>query len=211
MFHVRKPIQHSILAGLLVIGAAGCNKSVQVGGAFPVPLVEPVPVKVGLYYDEAFKNHQHEETSEDRESWVIKTGASQVALFDSLGRGLFEDAAPVDSVADASGHGFDLVLAPAIETLQYSMPRETKINVFEVWIKYTVRVYTGAGALLVEWPLTAYGKTPTAFLRSKGEALNLAVQAALRDAGVNFTRGFTNIPEVRELLEFKQQRFGTLS
>ncbi|MDH3281757.1 MAG: hypothetical protein OEQ18_11610 [Gammaproteobacteria bacterium] len=196
------------LAGILIFAAGGCGKSVQVRGEFPTPLVEPFPLSVGLYYEEAFRAHRHQEASEDRDAWVIATGSSQMALFGSLARGLFRNTETVDSASGSADGRFDLILAPAIEMFQFSMPRETKVNVFEVWIKYKVRVYAGDGALLVDWPLAAYGKTPTAFLRSKSEALNLAVQAALRDAGVNFVRRFAKIPEVREWLESEKQRLG---
>jgi len=194
-----------LIAGGLTLGVSACSKSVQVRGEFPTPLVEALPLRAGLYYDETFKNHTHEEVSEDRDKWVIATGNSQVALFDSLARGLFKNTETVDSVSDSSHDHIDIILSPAIEALQFSMPRETKVNVFEVWIKYNVRVHTGDGALLVEWPLAAYGKTPTAFLRSKNDALNLAVRAALRDAGANFTRGFAKIPEVREWIESEKK------
>ena len=35
---------------------------------------------------------------------------------------------------------------------------------------------------LAAWPITAYGKTPTAFLQTDEEAVNLAAVVALRDA-----------------------------
>ncbi len=186
------------LFAVLVLGAGACSKSVHVQAEFPTPLVEALPIDVGLYYDPGFREYAHEEAAEDRDKWVIATGKSQVALFDALARGVFRSTQPLAGIADADSAQVDLILAPSVDTLQFSMPRETSVNVFEVWIKYNVRVHTGDGELLVEWPLSAYGKTPTAFLRSKNEALNLAVRAALRDAGANFTRGFAQLPEVRE-------------
>ena len=37
-----------------------------------------------------------------------------------------------------------------------------------------------------DWTLSAYGKTPTAFMQSDIDAVNLAAVMALRDAGANF-------------------------
>ena len=48
--------------------------------------------------------------------------------------------------------------------------------------------------------MTAYGKTPTAFLRSNEAAVNLAAVVALRDAGANFATSFLRIPEVQNLV-----------
>ena len=47
-----------------------------------------------------------------------------------------------------------------------------------------------------DWTLTAYGKTPTAFLQSDEEAVNLAAVVALRDAGANFATSFTRVPDI---------------
>ena len=44
------------------------------------------------------------------------------------------------------------------------------------------------------WPITAYGKTPTAFLQSDEEAVNLAAVVALRDAGAHFITTFGSTP-----------------
>ena len=49
---------------------------------------------------------------------------------------------------------------------------------------------------LATWPVTAYGKTPTAFLQSDEEAVNLAAVVALRDAGAHFITSFLRVPEV---------------
>lgn len=192
------------LAGLvatLAFSLTGCSTSVEVRGEFPKPLVQQLPIKVGLYYDDAFRNFTHRENSEDRKDWVIATGPSQIALFGSVAAGLFQTVREIDTAPEAGVPDLDLIVAPEVDELQYSMPRETRVNVFEVWIKYKIRLYKATGETLADWIITAYGKTPTAFLRSKNQALNLAVNAALRDAGASFTRGFDRVPEVREWLE----------
>jgi hypothetical protein len=48
--------------------------------------------------------------------------------------------------------------------------------------------------------MTAYGKTPTAFLQSDEAAVNLAGVVALRDAGAHFVTSFRKVPEVAEWL-----------
>jgi hypothetical protein len=49
--------------------------------------------------------------------------------------------------------------------------------------------------------MTAYGKTPTAFLQSDEAAVNLAAVVALRDAGAHFATSFTRVPEVAAWME----------
>ena len=49
--------------------------------------------------------------------------------------------------------------------------------------------------------MTAYGKTPTAFLQSDEAAVNLAAVMALRDAGANFVINFTRVPDVLQWMQ----------
>ena len=48
---------------------------------------------------------------------------------------------------------------------------------------------------------TAYGKTPTAFMQSDSDAVNLAAVMALRDAGAHFITSFVRVPGVMSWLE----------
>jgi hypothetical protein len=52
--------------------------------------------------------------------------------------------------------------------------------------------------------MTAYGKTPTAFLQSAEAAVNLAAVMTLRDAGANFAVNFSRVPDVQQWLQQKR-------
>ena len=54
---------------------------------------------------------------------------------------------------------------------------------------------------LAAWPITAYGKTPTAFLQTDEEAVNLAAVVALRDAGAHFITTFGAMPDIAAWLD----------
>ena len=54
---------------------------------------------------------------------------------------------------------------------------------------------------MATWPITAYGKTPTAFLQTDEEAVNLAAVVALRDAGAHFVTTFGANPGVATWLD----------
>jgi len=106
-------------------------------------------------------------------------------------------------------------LIPSIAELQYTVPTHTNVKIYEIWMRYEFRLADIAaihqqddGALsfkpddrLAQWPITAYGKTPTAFLQSDEEAVNLAAVVALRDAGAHFITTFGRTPEVAAWLD----------
>ena len=106
-----------------------------------------------------------------------------------------------DRVAAVGEESVDAVLVPHVDELQYSIPRHTKINVFEIWLRYRFELYSPGGEKLADWTMTSYGKTPTAFMRSPEAAVNLAAIVALRDAGANFAMNFAQVPEVKLWME----------
>ena len=64
---------------------------------------------------------------------------------------------------------------------------------------------------LAAWPITAYGKTPTAFLQSDEEAVNLAAVVALRDAGAHFVTSFGATPDVAVWLDVIARRQSSIA
>jgi len=194
------------VAGLLLVLLAGCGPTrVVVEGDFPRPLVEPLPLDVGVWYGEDFAGHEFFDEAKGRKdsSWIVNTGAAQVEMWDTLLGGMFASLVHLES-EPGPGHvvpAVDAVLVPHVDELQYTIPTQTHIKVYEIWMRYRFELLTGGGEPVADWTMTAYGKTPTAFLRSDQEAVNLAAVVALRDAGANFATGFTRVPEVRDWLE----------
>lgn len=180
---------------------AGCGPAkVVVEGNFPAPLMEPIPIKLGVWYPEEFVNHEFfDEAKSRRESdWIVNTGAAQVQMWDTLLSGMFYEMAHMKG---RPGPGqmnevVNAVLIPHVEELQYAIPTHTNVKVYEIWMRYRFELVTLSGETIAEWTMPAYGKTPTAFLRSDEAAVNLAAVMALRDAGANFAVTFKRVPEV---------------
>jgi len=97
------------------------------------------------------------------------------------------------------------VLIPHVDELQYALPAHTNIKVYEIWMRYRFELVTNGGEPIANWTMSAYGKTPTAFLQSDEAAVNLAAVMALRDAGANFATNFTRVPGVHSWLQQKWQ------
>ena len=95
----------------------------------------------------------------------------------------------------------DAVLIPEVAELQYALPAQTNVKVYEIWIRYRLQLVTAGGDPIADWTMSAYGKTPTALLQTDQSAVNLAAVMALRDAGANFATGFSRVPEVQAWLQ----------
>ncbi|MBL4826783.1 MAG: hypothetical protein JKY66_03565 [Spongiibacteraceae bacterium] len=191
-----------VLTGLLFVEACG-NREVVVDTDFPSPLVKKLPLTIGIVYGEDFRSHSYEDSSDVKGEidWVLKTGSAQVALFNKLVGGMFDQTVLLDKFPDSVTPDVDAVFSPVIEDIQIAVPLVTRVNVFEIWIRYNLRMYTPEGEVIADWIMSAYGKTPTRFLKTKAQAVEQATIVALRDGGANFVIGFEKVPEVRRWLD----------
>ena len=179
----------------------GCKSTLTVDGEFPTPVVNKLPYTLGVLYDKNFTDYLYTEKDSKREEWEIDVGEAQLKLFNTVLPAMFSNVVNVEDLNNSPKEQIDIFFQPSVDELQYNVPSETKLNMFEVWIKYNMRVYDNKGLLLADWILTAYGKTPTAFMQSQESALNEAMVIALRDAGAGLTLRFSHIPEINNWLK----------
>jgi len=205
MMSGRRTAKAILLAGLLlVLGACGVN-SLVVEGSYPTPTVRKIPLNLGLYFDENLRNFLYIEYSETgQEEYRVSSGQTHVQLFSALLPAMFDRVVVLDSMDQASGAGVDAVFAPSIEEFQLALPQKTRLDAYEVWVKYNMRLLGPDGAYIADWVLTSYGKTPTENLMSTEGGINDATVSALRDLASNFTLSFGVVPEVRDWLASKQ-------
>jgi hypothetical protein len=188
------------------IAACGPNE-VVVEGQFPQPLMEPLPLTIGVWYTEEFAGHEFYDEAKGRaeSSWIVRTGEAQVQMWDILYGAMFEELVRMKSEPGSGQMNqlVDAVLIPSVDELQYTIPAHTNVKVYEIWMRYRFDLVTTSGEPIADWTMTAYGKTPTAFLQSDEAAVNLAAVVALRDAGANFAANFTRVPAVQQWLAEK--------
>jgi len=176
------------------------------GGRYPEPRVETIPLTIGVHYSEHFKTFRHEQTEKDAGTFVVETGKAQVSLFNTLLKGAFASVKKLKTFpcstnpCAAKGVPLNAIMVPETVKFELSIPEYTQDKIYEVWINYNIRLYGPDGALLMEWPLVAYGKTPLKYFKLKKTALSQATRVALRDAGVQFILSLEQ-PQLRQWLD----------
>ena len=207
------------LAALFIMPfvVACTRREVVVEGAFPTPLIDPVPVSVGILFTQEFREHEliDDATGRGEVSWRVSTGSAQVDFWSTLFPAFFQNVVFINSYEDLETYDVDAVLIPEVSEVQYAIPLYTSVKVYEIWMRYQLSLVEPEQIMdtdnktinlenmqaFAEWPLTAYGKTPTAFMQSDIDAVNLAAVMALRDAGANFITSFTRVPGVMDWIE----------
>src|SRR5690606_6791965 len=122
---------------LTLFGGIGVS-TVNITGDYPPPLVSTLPLTVGVYYDDSFRNFSFTEinAATGKDQLIINSGASQVALFDTVLPAVFENVVHLEDLESVSQHeNLDAVFVPVIQEFQVGLPDKTKLNVFEIWIK----------------------------------------------------------------------------
>ena len=103
-------------------------------------------------------------------------------------------------IAHEIGH----ILGHNLIGFQISIPAQTSSDLYEVWIKYRLRLYDNKGELIVEWEFPAYGRANREdyrLLSDKDEpALEDATMTALRDAAAEISLRFRDRPELKAWL-----------
>ncbi|MEQ8861330.1 MAG: hypothetical protein RIC56_22010 [Pseudomonadales bacterium] len=207
----RRSLQLLALGVVLLLGGCG-GASVSVPPALPIPLVDRLPLAMGIYLSQELLDYAHQETIEGSGDWTIEFGSAQTLMFDNLLGGMFDAVRPV-AAPDAPGGDVDGVLAPSIEEVQFSTPDQTRSDYFEVWVRYRFQLYGRDGGLVGEWPLTAYGKANARNygMNSREPALQAAALAAMRDAMAFFTVQFRTVPAVQGWLSAELRGSDTLT
>ena len=208
-----------LLLCLTLLGAGCASKQVVVEGNFPTPLMDPLPITVGVIYPQAFAEHEFFDEAKGRaeSDWLVKTGEAQVEFWDKVFNGMFAEVVHIRDWQTVQTRGVELdgVIIPAISDLQYTIPTHTNVKIYEIWMRYDFRLVdisaihrqeddaltVNPDERLAAWPITAYGKTPTAFLQTDEEAVNLAAVVALRDAGAHFITTFGAMPDIAAWLD----------
>lgn len=192
-------------AGLLLLLTGCAARTISLSATYPTPLVVPLPLTIGVYYPEELRSFQYIEIDDNtgNDQYIIEAGASQIALFDTVLPVMFENVVPLDS--PTATEGVDAVFIPNVEEFQLGLPEKTRLSVYEVWLKYNMRLTQPNGDYIADWVMTAYGKSPTENFQSVDAGVQNAAEVAMRDLAATFSLGFTEFPDVKDWVQEQGQ------
>lgn len=201
--HLMTMYQRILVCVVLSLWLGACNQVTlpPARTTYPIPLIKPLPVTVGIVYHDSILNYLHEEKSPLGKSWAIDLGSSQKTFFDPTVAAIFAKVHRFDKVEDGvKEQGLSGILMPVLADFQYATPAQTHRNLFEVWLNYEIRLLAANGEALTQWKMVAYGKVPTANIMPPQKQLTVALNRALRDAMATFATEFPDSSAVKEWL-----------
>jgi hypothetical protein len=196
-----KSIPAAALAALCLAMLGGCTTTrLDTRAQLPPPLLEQLPVRVGLYYSKEFREYVHRETRANID-YEVTLGPAHVTNMDWLLKAMFRDVVHVDDPTRVGSISppLTLVLEPKFEEFSFLTPKDVAGEAFIVTIRYLLTLYDASGARVDSFAFTGYGREKARTLASK-EPLALATQRAMRDAGAKVAVELTDQESVRLLL-----------
>ena len=182
----------------------GCASSVVVESDFPVPLVEQLPVTMGLFFEPELRDFIHAETLPPRAPWTIDLGDANMALLEPIFNSMFSDTRNVEAMPlnGVSTTGVDAIIRSTLERFEFDIPFGERDEFVEVWMQYRFFVHEPDGNVIAEWPVTGYGKSELA--RNQEDAVRRAAIVAMREAGATISTQFTQQPEINYWLQERE-------
>jgi hypothetical protein len=188
-----------IIAALAVL-VAGCGGEVPVAATIPDPLVEALPLTVGVVYDPDFSRYTYTEKATGSD-WSINLGDSTTRMFERVLSKAFAKVVQLDAVP-AEGQtesGVDLVLKPTVDEYAFLTPEDSGVDFYSVSIRFQLQAFAPNGVPLDQWDINSYGRTRSKALSPK-DSLGTATDLALRDAAATMALDFKQRPQIRALL-----------
>ena len=186
---------------VLVVAVAGCGPvSIATDSSVPVPLVDPMPIAVGIYYSEDFSKAAH---SEERwgTDWKVDLGPYHVRMAEKLFASEFRDVTRVEDLKSLPADPpYRAIIEPRIEQYSFITPRDTGAKYFAVTIRYRLNVYAPNGVLADSLTFTGYGSNASGNGVTSTGPMVLATKAAMRDAAAKFLVQFPEQDVAKKML-----------
>jgi hypothetical protein len=198
---IRSACRRSALATAVLLG--GCSSQVIVESSFPSPLVDPLPVRMGILIPEELYDYIYTEEIPDQSLWTIALGDANVAMLEPLFEKMFRETHKVDAIPiTANIDSLDGVLQTTLEKFEFDVPVGERDKFVEVWMQYQLTLYEPNGDTVVAWPVSGYGKSELS--RDREDAVQRAAIVAMREVGATISTKFAQQPQVSTWLGEKQ-------
>ena len=184
---------------LAFLTLTGCGDvEVATGMDFPKPLVEQLPMTVGVYYSDEFRKYAHNEQRWGVD-WKVDLGQFHVRMGDKLFSSAFTETLEVKSLEDVPTQPVRAIIEPRIEQYSFITPRDTGAKYYAVTIRYRLNVFTPDGHLADSLTFTGYGSAPSSGMTSTAPMIQ-ATKVAMRDAAAKFLVQFPEQPVAKRMI-----------
>jgi hypothetical protein len=185
----------------LILSCSRHNWTIPEGEHYPKPLLKPLPLKIGVYYNDDFRKYEILEIS--AAGLNIRLGKANIALFDYILPHVFEEVTPVQHLSEANEDmgNLDIILEPSITSYSCNLDFITDFSKVkcQVDITYAITFYSPNSMQLGTWSINAEGFAASSGIGPLGALAEDATQIAMRDLAAQFMTGICKDMATKEL------------
>jgi hypothetical protein len=150
------------------------------------PLIERLPIIVGVYYSEEFRSYECLKTLRDNNNYKIALGSPSVTLIDQILSNMFEKVVPVQGrpPLPESGANINAVIEPKIEGV--SIFSQLGVKWVRVELSYKFIFYASNGEEITSFPITGYGYSDKYYGIDAPLMVREATEFAMRNVAAKF-------------------------
>jgi hypothetical protein len=179
----------------------GCIRNVTISEVehYPKPLLKPLPLKIGVYYNDDFRKYERMEYLSPESGFNLRLGKANIALFDYILPHVFEEVTPVQHLSKAN-EDIDIILEPSITSYSCNFIHgwETKC---QVDITYAITFYSPNSMRLGTWSINTEGFASTIISSTLPGLAKDATQIAMRDLAAQFMTGICKDMTTNQLFD----------
>jgi hypothetical protein len=179
---------------MMPLGCTITSNAVVEIGEIPKPLIELLPLNVGIHYTDEFQTYKITQVNSIPDLTIVvnvELGNANVAFFDYLFACTFENVTSLKSFPkDAENHNsIDLIVQPSVIDYEYffSMsPATTRVS-----ISYEIKTFLPNGNQIDSWIIKTDSEPEKGFYGlGHGKACEGVTKEALRDIATKYFVGF---------------------
>jgi hypothetical protein len=196
-----------IACAVLIVTLGGCatrhfRVSVPAEHLDQPPLIERLPLTIGIAYAPNFRAYRHVTEHKDmvgRVVWDVDLGEASVVMFDQVFAAMFERVVSIESTAETP-HELNGVLEVRIQEVRFDLTEQSPVPLGgSITYGFTLRNPAGAEEI-ASWSVTGTGRRGGAVLITGWELVRQMSTAALRSSAAQFMVGFAEPMTVQEWL-----------
>lgn len=199
-------------SGILFLGCAHhLNIDVTDTGIHLKPLVESIPINVGVYYGNDFRlyktTQENNYTQDVTRICNIQLGQANVALFDFILSHLFENVTSIEQLPNEleKAEHIDLIIEPKVSDYLYSERMVFYEPAVHVYLEYTINFYSPDGMQKSQW--TIYGESSKyktlhgVEVMRRHTSVEELTQISMRQIAAQFLTDFCNQDPIKSLFD----------
>lgn len=189
------------LTCLLLMLPLGCstttrNVAIDSIGEMPEPLIEPLPLNVGVHYTDNFRTYKTTQTNVFEYGYTyilnLRLGDANVALFNYLFDHAFKNTTPLSHLPTDTEASIDFIIEPDISEYVWYWEGITPLQ--RISIAYEIRLFSPDGIPFNSWSIRME--------KQSGESIKKITEEAMRDIATKFFTDFCGQTKINEMIPY---------